>query len=197
MNYDDVIVGYSQHLDEFTLNVNMKTMDKYNITFEDSLKYLIKLPSSNIVIFKENYIYNTLYYKHSDIIFAIESKFEEAVLCKIFIGGDFIHEVTLLPDKIEWILNGCPIILIRSCQLNEVTIELYNVATNDKIDIENNIYIYKMNLQSNFRKALCNSSSCDISDEYNIKYESGKLYIEHDKTLECHYHFNRRPPLEN
>ena len=53
VNYpSDVVTEYSKCLDRFTLNIDMKTMDKYNITHRDSL---LKLCSSrvNLVILKE------------------------------------------------------------------------------------------------------------------------------------------------
>jgi hypothetical protein len=195
VNYpSDVVTKYSKCLDRFTLNIDMKTMDEYNITHRDSLLKLCS-PRVNLVIFKEIMVNNILD-RNCDIIFAIESKFTEAVLCKIFIGGQFIHEFTLLPDNIEWILNGCPISLI-SLQYHEVKIELYNVITNDKINMDNNVYIYKMNLQTELRRDMAHkTSSCDISDKYIVRYASGMVDIDHTKKYKEYHHFNRRPPID-
>jgi hypothetical protein len=188
-----VVSVYSRYLDKFTQDVNMKTMDEYNITYNEAMIKLFSLV--DLVIFKEIMTDNSLK-RNCDIIFAIQSKFTELVLCKIFIGGQFIHELTLLPGAVQWILNGCPI-TFTSLAYHEVKIELYNVITNDKINIDNNIYIYKMNLQHNLRRDLvCKTSSCDISDEYNLLYASGMANIDRTKQCKGIHHFERRLPID-
>jgi hypothetical protein len=196
-----MVTVYSRYLDKFTLNVHMNTMDEYNITYNEAM---LKICDSRVdlVIFKEIMTDNSLD-RTCDIIFAIQSKFTELILCKIFIGGYCVHELTLLPGIIQWIFNGCPISFISLQYTDEISIELYNVITNDKINIDNNIYIYKMNLATDLRKEMRSTStilhscdSCDISDKYNVRYISGMVNIDYTKNCKEIHHFNRRPPLE-
>jgi len=166
---DDIIVGISQHLDEFETNVCRNSIDKYDMDSSKALRYLVEksimspkeFKTANpqrilATICKVNFNRDTVITSGTDAVFAIQSKYPETLLCKLIIGGLFFHELTLVPNSIEWILNGCPIILIWLAY-HEVKLELYTL---DKTKIHtNDICIYGMLLDSNERIILAQNPS--------------------------------------
>ena len=187
---DDLVVGISQQLDEFETN----TKDEYQKTSEALFDLVMSRAKFKVSICKNKLESNRVSCGNCDGVFAIQSKYPETLLCKVVIGGQFVHEVTLVPNSIEWILNGCPIFVI-SIQYHEVRLDFYTLD-GTKVDTTD-MYVYGLLFDTNERRILAvNGGSHDVSRKYYVQYHTGMAHIDKQR-VKTPLHFNRRVSLED
>jgi hypothetical protein len=175
---------YYDLINEFILNMRMNALDEYD-------KWS---PSHNCIWRELGPSDGKL--KRRDCIFAIESKFRDRLLCKVFVGELFVHEFILLPGAVQWIFNGCPI-FTPALAYHDVHIELYDIFTNEKKNEFCNIYYMHFFNHEIRRAMLQHGYSCDISDKsyFIALYGLGGIF-DRVKKYKSEHHFNRLKPLD-
>ena len=158
-------------LDEFKLNAYN---NNYNI---DSDLALRQLASKNVPI-----IFRTIYKnerktitikRDSDIAFAISYDYKKTLLCKLFVYGNEINSFIMNPNEIGWLLNGTPLILI-ALAYHDVTVEFYDIATNELV-IVNNISIYGAALPYSTRRYIAQTPLiCKLDTNKYFKTDLGQ-----------------------
>jgi hypothetical protein len=189
---------YSILINNFIQDLEMNTLDEYNAKW-DNLINRDALNNSNKIWRKPLNDKDKGKLKRADCIFAIESNFKQKVLCKVFIGEIFVHEIILIPGTVQWIFNGCPIFTI-ALQYHEICIELYDIFTNEEMSKDfNKITIYYMDFFDN--KLRCdlfkNESSCDLSDRSIFIFACGMGSICYNQNERRLLHFNKLRPLNH
>jgi hypothetical protein len=152
--------------DEFRVDPYDK---KYLIDYDGSQKHLL-ITNSHYSIFSENEEKNK---NNFDMMFAVSHEHGNTMLCKIFIDSVFIHSFFILPNKIEWILNGTPIIN------KTVSIQFIDPKTFIQIPV---IYrCFGANLNSDIRRSMYQDmTTCHFSNssKYIQFFRKRSLFFE-------------------
>ena len=101
----------------------------------------------------------------------------KTILCEVVIGRNVLHTITLTPNKIEWILNGTPLLFICT-RFQDVKLHFCDIKTSESIS-GLNVTMFNVLLSSDARRNLIcpNGQSCNIicnlSDDRYISFCRG------------------------
>jgi hypothetical protein len=163
----------------------------YNIQYKDALSLLVSGLKS-IVIFSHKYksVSDNKFNLHY-VTFAIKHAYHKPLQCNLYLHNLIVNTFTIHPNKVEWILNGIPIVMtIDDC------FHIIFTETDDPsqiIDIE--CTTYDMTFDITLGREMLNQPYAFIIWDKFIVYDlkQYKNYMILDSPPSNCYFFSKRP----
>ena len=171
-------------LDDFT---DTRSLSRLSIPCSSGdNKFNERFASEDHYIFSQRHVYENhesnrkISKGSSDIMYAIlwerdtENPEIKSILCAIYVGGAIINTVILVPNKIEWLLNGTPLLSIM-LRYHDVELRFYDMTTYESLP-KISFILYNAILAPTTRRQLFkegNSNVCKLDDGKFLVYGSG------------------------